>query len=344
MDRQNKKPLWLRILGGLVYSALLLSSLACGTAFGFGGSSAVLSSIFHQAVTHRSPREVFNDSSAIRILILGCDENRYYAPRGSGKAGQKLKSRARSDMMLVARVDFDNFKITGISIPRDTLVAAAGHTEQKINGYYQLGGEELAKQAAEAVLGIPIDRVIVLNYDAFKQVIDMVGGVEVFVPKPLHYNDVRGDLHINLEPGQQVLTGEQAMGFVRYRKSDDGKADTDFQRQDRQKALMVSFKQKLENQPRLIPRVADSIVEVLSNALTADEIAALILFGRSVGSENIKMGVVPTRDVPHYNLEVIQEDLTKVLQDLEFISKPVDYSAESTTSRDSTTGTSGSSR
>src|SRR5207253_927402 len=142
-------------------------------------------------------------------------------------------------------------RITGVSIPRDTLAAPDGYKRQKINAFHLLGGPDLSKAAVESLIPVQIDRVVVLNYKAFEDMIDLVGGVDVSVPKKMDYDDVRGHLHIHLKPGPQHLGGEDAVGFVRFRHSDD-----DFHRQGRQKAFLLAFKNAVMHRPSALPQVA----------------------------------------------------------------------------------------
>ena len=191
-------------------------------------------------------------------------------------------------MILVARLDFATNRITGLSIPRDTtfrLPDFDGKTH-KINAYYNLApkGEEKATmvRAIEHILpGVKIDRTIAINYDAFQNLVNTVGGVPVVVPKGkegdgLHYDDWSGNLHINLAPGPQVLSGTDAMGYVRFRND----AESDYGRQERQKEFLTSFKSTVLRHPFQLPEVAEQGKAVLDNALNDREIIGLIAFSR----------------------------------------------------------------
>lgn len=308
MSKKASRPLWLRILGGFVYLTFCLAVIGAASLLGWIGQSKVASALTRQYVMRTEPEQVFSNSSALNILLLGCDEDRAYG-------GKKiLRENARSDMILCARLDFKNNRISGISIPRDLLVRVPGYREQKINAYHAIGGKQLAKEAVETVLGIPIDRVVVLNYAAFQEMVDLVGGVEVFVQKPLKYTDRRGGLFIDIKPGRHKLDGYDAMCFVRYRHG-----DSDFARQDRQKDFLLAFKEAMLKRPGLITSVAEKARDVMGGELNAEELAALILFARSVGNDNVKMGQVPTVPARRYDLALDRTGLRKTLRDLDFI-------------------------
>ncbi len=276
------------------------------------GKSAVVGEVVSQVLHQTQPEVVFDDKDAVNILLLGCDED---LSRGGKKV---LRQSARSDMMLVARVDFKNKRITGVSIPRDTLVQLPGYSEQKINAYHALGGtshgNDLARQAAESIIGLPIDRVVEIDYKAFQDMVNLVGGVEVFVNKPLKYTDRAGGLYINLKPGRQHLDGYKSMCFVRYRH-----ADSDFNRQQRQKDFLLAFKDSVFGHWTMIGDIADKAVDMMGGGLTPKEVAALALFSKRIGNDNIKMGQIPVIEVENYNLRVDHAELRKTLRQFHFL-------------------------
>lgn len=304
---------------GSLWVILAATCLSAGSFFGFIGRSKLMPELIDLKVHNVQPETVFN-SDSVNLLILGCDEDRYYAGRGHKKPGSVIRHASRSDMMLVTKVDFQNKRISAISIPRDLVWSVPGYREQKINAYHAIGaqeggpekGKELAKQAAEGVVGLKIDRVIVLNFEAFKDMVDLVGGIEQFVPRNMDYDDNAGDLHIHLKKGRQVLSGYDAMCYVRYRHG-----DSDFKRQDRQKDLMMSFKERVLKRWEKSPEVVDKSLELLGRAFTPRELAALALFGQKVGGDNVKMDMVPVVEIPgSSNLELDGAKLTQKLKEL----------------------------
>ncbi|RYG17532.1 LytR family transcriptional regulator [bacterium] len=220
--------------------------------------------------------------------------------RGRQHAVSKVIRRgARADMIMVARLDFKKHAITGLSIPRDTACRLDGET-RKINAFYSIApkgeSESYMVRAVEHTLpGVHIDRTIAINYDAFQELVDTVGGVPVVVPKGsegegLQYDDNAGDLHIHLSPGKQVLDGKDAMGYVRFRHD----SESDFGRQQRQKEFLASFKSSIFKNLGKLPEIAEQGKAVMSNALTDDEIIAVVAFARKVPQSSIKLGTLPT--------------------------------------------------
>jgi len=329
MSDGEQKPLWKRLVARVLWVSLAVVCLAGGTVVGLVNQSQVGKELIEQSTKNVPPQEVFRKDS-ITLLVLGCDEDRYYA----GAAGERdtpggiTRHASRSDMMLVTKLDFANKRITGLSIPRDMLWQLPGYRKQKINGFhaigYNKGGPEMAKdyakKAAEGVVGVKIDRVVVLDFGAFAKMVDLLGGVEVYVPKNMDYDDFAGGLHIHLKQGRQVLGGEDAIGFVRFRHS-----DSDFQRQARQKDLMMAMKDRALAKWQVAPKIMDESYELLGRALMPKEIASLALFARKVGADNVKMDMVPVIERKgRSTLELDEDKLAEKLEELHMTPSPAD--------------------
>lgn len=325
MYGREGKPLWIKIssfLGGML---LWLVCLGSGAFLGWTERSPIIKDMIDIKMKGEKPEQAFlgaltEDRHYINVLILGCDEDRYYAGRGHKNPGSVFRHASRSDMMLMAKIDFGKKRITGISIPRDLAWQVPGYRQQKINAYHNIGfneggaerGKALAREAVEGVLGVSIDNVVVLNFNAFKEMIDMLGGIEVFVPRNMDYDDNAGDLHIHLKKGRQVLKGYDAMCYVRYRHG-----DSDFKRQDRQKELMMALKDRALDRLESAPELIEKSMDLLGNAFTSRQVASLMLFGKSVGGDNIKMDMVPVIEVPGSSfLELDPEKLSEKLKEL----------------------------
>jgi LCP family protein required for cell wall assembly len=312
--KREERPTWLRVVAGAGYCLFLAFALFAGALYGWIGRSQVISSAMSIVAHHTPPREVFG-SDHVTILLLGCDEDLY-------KGGYKKKhgpiverSQARSDMMLVARIDFANKRITGVSIPRDTVCELPGYKPQKINAYHAIakpGQEnELTKQAVEFLLpGVAIDTVAAIDYDAFQKMVNMVGGVHVDIDRRMKYTDRAGGLFINFRPGKnQLLDGYQAMCYVRYRHG-----DSDFKRQERQKQFLIDLKNAVLAKPLMIGDVADQAVATLGGGLTAQQLASLALFAKDVPEKNIQMGQVPVLPDKGTDLRIDTAHLQQTLQ------------------------------
>ena len=155
----------------------------------------------------------------------------------------------RSDVMMLVMVDSGSHETHVISIPRDTYNPTEGHNnlgakkQNAIYGFREGGGPEGLVSSIEKLVGVEIDYFVEIKYEGVKSVVDLVGGVPVEVPFDMVYDDpyATPPLHIDLKQGQQVLSGDDAIGYLRFRKSNDGKIrEGDIQRIDRQQAFLKS--------------------------------------------------------------------------------------------------------
>lgn len=291
------------LLGFIWYAFVVLGAMGVGTIAFLLGTSPVLRSIVAQKFSAEPPAKVFNTNS-MNLLILGCDEDE---TMGGGKV---LKNKARSDMMMVVRLDFQQKQVGAVSVPRDIYYQLKGYTRHKMNAYHAIGGDELSQKAVEALLKIKIDRTISLDFNAFQQLVNDLGGVPVKVEKQMDYDDNVGHLHIHLKPGDQTLNGYDAMGFVRFRHD-----DSDLYRAQRQHQFMMAFKQQMMRKPFAIGAVAQDATKMAGGALNDGEVASLVLFAQSVPKENVKLGSVPVVDGPKGGFWLDRKHLDKSLKD-----------------------------
>lgn len=203
------------------------------------------------------PRQVAPDPDIGRMtmLLVGADER------------PKLGDKGRSDTMILFFVNQRTKKAAFLSIPRDLRVRIPGHGTNKINAAFSFGGVELVRETIEQEIGVDIDAYAQANLDSFVKIVDQLGGVEIDVPdvegrgRGMNYDDNADDLHIHLRPGVQTLDGEDAMGFVRYRKG-----DSDFKRSERQQQFLKAMAEQ-----KLKLRNALDLAKVVPSALEAIE-------------------------------------------------------------------------
>ncbi|MCL2588431.1 MAG: LCP family protein, partial [Oscillospiraceae bacterium] len=139
-------------------------------------------------------------------------------------AGQdNVGTHGLTDTLMLASVDTANGTVDVVSIPRDTR-ADVSWQGPKINSVFAMTGGNIYRlmEEVEKLVGFMPDFYVVLDLQAFVELVDVLGGVRLNVPTRMQYSDPYDSppLHINLEPGYQTLTGEQAMHFVRYRSGD----------------------------------------------------------------------------------------------------------------------------
>jgi LCP family protein required for cell wall assembly len=152
-------------------------------------------------------------ANRINILILGVDDGDNENP-GAGK---------RSDSMILASIDPASAAVSLLSIPRDTRVTIPGRSGQdKIAHAFAYGGPELAARTVSDFLAVPVSYYIVVNWQGFIQIVDILGGVGLYVEKDMNYDDPYAHLSIHLQKGYQYLDGAKAGQYIRYRHDELG--------------------------------------------------------------------------------------------------------------------------
>ncbi len=232
-------------------------------------------------------------SRPVNILVMGIDQG-IDSAETKGAQGPSDMLRSRSDTMLLVRLDPDTHKAKALTIPRDTQVEIPGMGVEKINAANWKGGAELASQVVSKTLNnVSVDRYIRISTLAFIDLVDVMGGVEVFVPKRMKYDDFTQKLHIDLQPGLQTLNGEQAQGFVRFRHDDLG----DIGRTQRQQTLIKALQKKFQNPLMLarLPQVFSVLQKHIDSNMSLGEMLALAQFGVQTQSNQFQMVMLPGR-------------------------------------------------
>lgn len=196
----------------------------------------------------RPPATYFNGRNELLFLLAGLDN---------------VQNVSRTDTIILAKLDFSKHDLRMISIPRDTFVQVStkrGTHWDRINSAYTGGGNEGLLDTVKNLTGFYPDYLILLNYQGFKDIVDLVGGVEIDVDKDMNYDDNAGNLHIHLKKGLQTLNGQDALGFVRFRHDAEG----DFMRIRRQQQFLKTFLQKLYS-ARGVMKLDGIITRILGN-------------------------------------------------------------------------------
>ena len=192
----------------------------------------------------------------INILLLGVDDPDPETP--------SVLSR-RSDTMIVASINPKEGTMNLLSIPRDTRVAIPGHPgHDKITHAYAYGGEALAVQTVENLLGVPINYYTTVDWQGFIQVIDILGGVDLYVEQNMKYEDPYAKLVIQLTKGYQHLDGDKAGQYVRFRHDELG----DIGRVQRQQRFLKALSQELL-QVGTIPKIP-SLIATINQYVSTD--------------------------------------------------------------------------
>ena len=197
-----------------------------------------------------------------------------------------------ADTILLLRFDSQEKKLALLSIPRDTLAYIAGYGEAKINVANAYGGPALsAKAISEMLGGITIDRYVRVNVQTIEKLVNALGGVEVYVPKDMKYQDDSQHLYINLKEGKQHLDGAKAMQFLRFRYDRYG----DIGRIQRQQMLMRALVEQTLKPSMLmrIPQILSVIKSNIDTNLTVEELVALTGFAAQIKRSDVQMFMLP---------------------------------------------------
>jgi polyisoprenyl-teichoic acid--peptidoglycan teichoic acid transferase len=228
---------WRRILIGVLVTILIVVGAAAALAYWqassivdqlhAGPKAAVVRAVrpeLHRPAKH--PLVVVKpEPKAQTVLLIGSDR------RWTGLDG------ARSDTIMLARIEPSRHRVSLLSIPRDLYVSIPGHGHDRINMAFRYGGERLLTQVVRETFGVTIDHFVEVDFRGFKNVVDKLGGVYVPVDQRYFNHNVGTSgtdyADIDLQPGYQKLNGTQALAFVRYRHTDN-----DFVRAARQQLLL----------------------------------------------------------------------------------------------------------
>lgn len=262
----------------------------------------------------KKPVDVGKDN--ISVLIMGVDENDHRGNKGA----------SRTDTLILATLNKEEGSVKLLSIPRDSYVYIPDRQMfDKINHAHYFGGAAAAIDTVEHLLDIPVDYFVRLNFHAFIEVVDALGGVTVDVPyefKESNSMDKRDSIH--LLPGRQLLDGEEALAFARTRKH-----DSDIARGQRQLEIIKAIIAKSASITSVLK--LDDVLEAVGNNMTTNisfpEIRSLLTYGAKVRNFDVESLSLKGEDywlngIYYYSLDETQlaEVKTTLRQHLELDS------------------------
>ena len=182
-------------------------------------------------------------TSTDNVLVIGTDQR----PKGTHEGGANTNDAgSRSDTLMLWRVGGGVSR--RLSIPRDTLVSIPGHGTNKINAAYAFGGPALTIKTVEALTGLKINHVIIINFANFPKFIDSIGGVNVKTGRicsTISGGTKNGGFSLNLQPGTHHLDGRDALTLARTRENACNAASNDLTREGYQQQIINSIKSQL---------------------------------------------------------------------------------------------------
>lgn len=212
------------------------------------------------------------NNEPLTVLLMGSDSRAGKDNRGYGSASEF--GGARSDTTILLHVSADRKSAIAVSIPRDTLITlpqcksdgkTVGGYEGKFNAAFDIAGPGCTIKAVEEMSGLNINNFMMVDFGGFKRIVDAIGGVEICLKEDV--NDEKSGLV--LSKGKHTVEGEEALAFVRARKTLGDGSDTS--RIRRQQAFISSLTRKVLSSGTLLnPATLVSLLDAATQSLTAD--------------------------------------------------------------------------
>ncbi len=206
------------------------------------------------------------------IMMLGSD--RRWADLKKNNPALAKSNPARSDTIMLVRLDPDQDTTAMMSIPRDLKVDIPGHGTDKINAAYSVGGPELTARTVKDLLGIKIHHIINVNFSGFREAVDAVGCLYMDIDRRYYHSNAglapqQHYAEIDIPPGYQRLCGQHALDYVRHRHDDN-----DLVRGARQQDFLRAMKDQVSTSHLISKR--ERLVEIFADATQTDRDLATI--------------------------------------------------------------------
>jgi polyisoprenyl-teichoic acid--peptidoglycan teichoic acid transferase len=227
------------------------------------------------------PPPAWTGTERLNVLLLGIDS------RGGASATKN------TDTMIVLSLDPVNKTAAMLSIPRDVYVDRPGVFQDKINAAYAFGGYDLARRVVEDLLGIRLNAYALVDFDAFTQIVDSVGGVVIDVRRPVHDETYPtpdyGIERLDITAGPQLMDGQTALRFARSRHDTN-----DYSRAQRQQLVLSALRTRLADGDFLrgLPALIDRVGSAVQTNFDPANVLPLAQFGSDIDGGAIRSEVL----------------------------------------------------
>jgi polyisoprenyl-teichoic acid--peptidoglycan teichoic acid transferase len=272
-SKKNRKKLRRKRVLRVFLLFFLLSIIGGGTFLAFNTTSKLTNAVYQEVdqskFTNQRIADVEITKDPFNVLLVGIED------QGGG---------ARSDVLMLLTVDPSTEKVYIVSIPRDTrtYIEAAGY-KTKITESYSHGGIESTLSAVSELLDVPIDYFISTNFQGFEDVVDTLDGVTVDVPFTFKAQLTGSLKWKTFYEGENELNGNEALAYVRMRKSDP-KGDLG----------------RNERQQQVIKEIVNKSIS-LNNMTKMDDLIGDL-------GENVKTNIPPSKMTSFVNLYLSMND------------------------------------
>ncbi|HEY3425808.1 MAG TPA: LCP family protein [Negativicutes bacterium] len=280
------KSVWKKIFFGVVGLIVFFITVAGVAIYSFVSTIEVPTSSSAKeqenisAITPNVP--IDKTGNRINILLLGVDD---------GDPGN-VESPRRSDTMIVASINPTDRTVELLSIPRDTRVNIAGRMGyNKITEAYFYGGSDLAVRTVSEFLQIPINNYVVIDWQAFIKIVDILGGVDLKIERDMNYEDPYENLSIHLHKGNQHLDGKKAGEYVRFRHDELG----DIGRVRRQQYFLEALTNQLLQAGTIlkIPSLLTTITHYVKTDLNSYTLLKVANILKDIKADSLHTDMVP---------------------------------------------------
>jgi len=223
----------------------------------------------------------------LTILVLGVE------PSPGIPLGAPEALNGHADAIWLARFDPTDDTVTVMSLPRDTRVVFPSGAVGALHEADSIGGTALVQQSVSNTLGgLRIDRTVRLNPEGLRELVDLLGGVELSVPQAMRYHDRAGQLKIQLDGGWQSLDGSAAEQFARYRVDS---AWGELDRVQRLQLLLRALRDRALSPSVLpqLPQIAQRVHKYLRTDLARPEVLALVHLLIQQEPEQVRLLLLP---------------------------------------------------
>ena len=243
--------------------------------------------------------------------------------------GQDTGGGGNTDTMLLVTFDSVNKEVHGMSLPRDTMInsshSGAGHRLNAVYNYNKGSDPDTQLEKGMAALktevgkltGIVPNFYVVVQWEAVGQLVDAIDGVWFEVPFDMDYDDPYQDLHIHQEAGYRLLSGDDAMQVVRWRKNNTGSSGGDVARIPiQQDFLKAAISQCLKPEILLkAPSLAQIFMENVETDLSIGNILAFAQLAAGMDTENnVNFVTMPWVDAKYPGVSMILPDVDQLLE------------------------------
>lgn len=243
-----------------------------------------------------------SDTDVVNVLLVGADKN---------NDEQDENVERRSDSMMIATLDVKHNKLKITSLMRDMYVEIPGYGGNKLNAAYSFGGIKLLYKTLAQNFGIKLDGYVEVNFDAFVNVIDELGGVEVNLTESeatnlRQTNYIKRRKYRNVKVGKQIFNGYQALGYCRIRHGKrqpdghypgvftaSGKGD-DYGRTERQRLTIQAILKKMKQlSAQELLNLAEVIMPNVKTDISKDDIYSYLMTVFRMGTTKLNQFSLP---------------------------------------------------